>query len=344
MPELWLRYGTTDVVLDIKSEYLLRHVKLEDKEKDSISITKELDSIHGNYDVVMLDASDTTFSIVDALRNQVSIGNIYTIKGLKYKGLKGLSLDDITNNNDKEYIFISRAMLDPIFKYSCTLTRLIRYDKGLMLKVFLEYIKRNSKDNHYTNTLNPLDYYNLNINGKSIEVAYNVDGITALKVSDIKGSYDATSSLLSKQDLEYCKACIVSPGLVYNLSDVLTTLWNVMRIVKDNGIVVLLAECIDGLGEAFEMLIDGRLDYNNPSRYLDGLECIHILKSAMNMYEVGLVTMLPESYLRRLGLLWFRRVNDALQYILKRSKQKVMVVSDACMMDITNQIKSNQIK
>ncbi len=158
MPELWLRYGTTDVVLDIKSEYLLRHVKLEDKEKDSISITKELDSIYGNYDVVMLDASDTTFSIVDALRNQVSIGNIYTIKGLKYKGLKGLSLDDITNNNDKEYIFISRAMIDPIFKYSCTLTRLIRYDKGLMLKVFLEYIKRNSNNNHHTHTLNPLDY------------------------------------------------------------------------------------------------------------------------------------------------------------------------------------------
>jgi len=44
--------------------------------------------------------------------------------------------------------------------------------------------------------------------------------------------------------------------------------------------------------------------------------------------------MLPDAYVKRLGLMAFRGLNDALQYILKRGKQKVMVVSDAEIMDI----------
>jgi len=44
--------------------------------------------------------------------------------------------------------------------------------------------------------------------------------------------------------------------------------------------------------------------------------------------------MLPNVYIKRLGVVAFRGVNDALQYILKKGKHKVMVVSDAEIMDI----------
>ncbi len=318
MPELWLRYGSSYSILDVRSENLLKHYKISIEPMKHEKIKERLDGIGKGYDgIILLDTSDIALSIVGMLNKDVDLyatrADIAKAKGIKY-------LNNVSNIKGK-FIFISRATVDPIFRYSCTLSRLIRNDAQVMNNVYANYIKQG--------VLEPHDYIN-GLDGISIELLYNDSGLLALSVTDVNESYNAVKDMLIKQDLDNCKACVLNPSVSDTLDDALLALWNVMGNVKDDGIIVLLAECRRGFSKALRMLIEGT-GYDG---YVEGLEYVNILNDAKKRYELCLVTMLPDVYIKRLGVIAFRGVNDALQYILKKGKHKVMVVSDAEIMDV----------
>ena len=114
----------------------------------------------------------------------------------------------------------------------------------------------------------------------------------------------------------------------------LNSLWNCYSIVKNQGFVVLLAECLNGIGsDAFQQFIDGRLTIErvkNGTKYVDGMENLLYLSEIQKKFQVGLVSVLPEIYLKKLGIIPIGGVKKSMDYILKNvgPRQKVEIVND----------------
>ncbi|MCS6767129.1 MAG: hypothetical protein NZ517_00090 [Candidatus Nitrosocaldus sp.] len=346
MPEIWLRYGTSEVVLDIKAENMLRHARLaeEPMSDDVLSARYEAicSSVDGPVDMVILDGSRVAAGVASRLVSYLegrgrSIGGIYStarVTGIDARPFRGIA-------SGRRTVLISRAALDPVFTYSCTATALMRLDTRLMHNAYNAFIH-----GEHSRIREMVDGYlqGINSNSTSLEIIQGERGIVDLLVCDTPSSYHLVSSRLDglAYHAEVCRSIIASPGHTYRLTDALTALWNCSRVLKgDDGIIIMLAECVDGLGaEALQMLVEGRIQYTaavDSHGYVDGLEYVHMIKAMREKgHDLGLVTMLPERYVRALGFRAFRRIRDALAYILGRMGQrhKVMVVSDAYTMPL----------
>jgi nickel-dependent lactate racemase len=118
------------------------------------------------------------------------------------------------------------------------------------------------------------------------------------------------------------------------LSKSLTSLWNCNAAIKDGGLGILLAECKNGIGsEAIQQFIEGRMSLDRlkkPAKYVNGMEDLLFLTEIQKRFQVGLVSILPEFYTKKLGIVSFAGIKRAMDHILKVQglKQKVAVVSD----------------
>ena len=130
---------------------------------------------------------------------------------------------------------------------------------------------------------------------------------------------------------------IISTGQESNnetLGKSLSSLWNCSKVIKNDGLVVLLSECKYGIGsEAISHFIDGRLNLNRlkkPSKYIDGMEDLLYLSEIQKKFQVGILSVLPTFYTKKLNLVPFNGIKQIVDYILKTQgqKQKVQVISD----------------
>jgi len=119
-----------------------------------------------------------------------------------------------------------------------------------------------------------------------------------------------------------------------NFSKSLASLWNCNTAIKDNGLAILLAECKNGIGsEAIQQFIEGRMSIDRlkkPAKYVNGMEDLLFLTEIQKRFQVGLVSILPEYYTKKLNIISFEGIKRAMDHILKVQgiKQKVAVVSD----------------
>jgi hypothetical protein len=136
------------------------------------------------------------------------------------------------------------------------------------------------------------------------------------------------------------KSAIISPGsdLLYHatLTQSLNCLWNSVHIISDHGTAVLLGESSGGLGSiALEMFVEGRTDVSllrENGKYVEGQEHIMFLEAMKEKYDFGIISTLPEYYLKtKLGLKTFDSLNQVLTNLLLRygKNHKVSVISDA---------------
>ena len=95
-----------------------------------------------------------------------------------------------------------------------------------------------------------------------------------------------------------------------------------------------MAECLNGIGsDAFQQFIDGRLTIErvkNGTKYVEGMENLLYLSETQKKFQIGLVSILPEIYLKKLGIIPIGGVKKSMDYILKNvgPRQKVEVVND----------------
>ena len=114
----------------------------------------------------------------------------------------------------------------------------------------------------------------------------------------------------------------------------LNSLWNCHNVVKNQGFVILLAECLNGIGsDAFQQFIDDRLTIErvkNARKYVDGMENLLYLSEIQKKFQIGLVSILPEIYAKKLAIIPIGSVKKSMDYILKNlgQRQKVEVVND----------------
>jgi hypothetical protein len=365
MPELWLKYGQTSVVVDIRFENLLAHIYptsttgylTEQQIEDELS---NMD-IADNTIVVVLSVSEAVLHLVDKISQRAVLNNYNCVafasgtnlvKPLKNSLRKQpfpvyevvhASLFPLLDKY-KNVLCISQARFDPLFGYGGTPTLFLRqFFPPEMSEAF--YSRSNDLPNPRKKLL-PLEIalrtVENNLNAMSIEVVGS-SKIHSLHHGAISQSFEnATRSLDlgEKIGTEKCRSALISPSddlePHLTLCSSLNSLWNAMQLVKEGGEATLLSENSMGLGcEALEMYVQERLNIQNhlgeKLQYLEGLEHILFLNELTKNFNLGIISTLPEYYLLKLGLVPFKSTKECYFRALSKfgKTQKILVISGA---------------
>jgi hypothetical protein len=355
MPEIWLKYGSTEVVLDIKAENLLDYVTEEIEHLTDEQINSKLEAITAKNDtqIVVLDTSQYAAKLASMLVDNLAkldrsfnfcvpsdVFNAYR-NTYQDKGIRVNELPDDPSKLSSNLVFVSQTAFDPLFGYSGSPTRLLRhFGKEEMFEAYKARMGDAPTPGTANNALSIAHKFVERFDGSSIEAIIGTRGFADIVVDKpAKAHQTAIAKLESfgKVEVEKGKASIISSGNGRStLSNALNSLWNCIGAVKEGGSITLLAECRDGFGStALERLVEGKIDIEDAhslAEYIDGLENLLYLDGVGEKYELALISTLPDYYAKsRLGFKTFSRIKDALHHILNVNgqRQKVLVVSDA---------------
>jgi len=353
MPEIWLNYGSTDVVLDIKAENLEEKIDVGGKTLSDSEIESKLGSldISKPTEFVVLNTSESvrkTLSILFERYEQKSIPKPPILADRKIMNVvknylpEHNSISEFSNVEDSnsKLVFIGEMEFDGLFGYETISTRLLKkFGTELMLSA---YEKRKG------DLPSPgKDVENLQIARKfsdgfdifAIEIIANSTGMNDLAVGHPSSTASISKSFgtNAKKDIGKHKTMIISTGKGFSnntLSKSLSSLWNCSDAIKDEGLVILLAECKFGIGsDGIQSFIDGRMNLENlrrPSQYVDGMENLLYITEIQKKFQLGLLSILPTHYTKKLNMMSFDGIKQVMDYILKNQgqKQKVEVISD----------------
>lgn len=352
MPEIWLNYGITDVVLDIRAENLDQNIDSEGNVLEDEKITEKLSTIDLTkpMELVVLHNSKAVQKIISSLftlceQKSSPIPRILADKKImnlvKSTLPEGSEInefgDEIPNSN---LVFLGEMELDGLFGYETIATRLLRkFGQENMLSAYAKRKDNLPASGQVTSSIDEAKSFADNFEIQGIELVANSKGIVDFEI----GHPSKTMSLskpfesIAVKDVGKHKSMIISTGKDASndtLGKALNSLWNCSAAISKDGLAILLAEAKFGVGsEAIQQFIEGRLTVErlkNPSKYVGGMEDLLFLTEIQKSFQVGLVSILPEFYAKKLNMISLNGVKIAMDYILKTqgARQKVAVVSD----------------
>ncbi len=353
MPEIWLNYGITDVVLDIRAENLEQKIDSEGKILEDSAINEKLNTLDLSkpMELVVLHNSKSIQKIISSLftlceQKSKPFPKILADKkilNLVKAGLpEGSSINEfndieISNSN---LVFIAEMEFDGLFGYETISTRLIK--KFGLESMLSAYAKRQGNlptPGQYPESLEETKKFTNNFEIQGIEIVANSEGIIDFSIGHPSETLSATKIMESHsiKDIDHHKTMVISTGKDSsndNLGKSLSSLWNCANAIKKDGLAILVAECKSGLGsDAIQQYIEGRLtleQLENPIKYISGMEDLLFLSQVQKNFQICLVSILPEFYAKKLNMISLPGIKYSLDYILKTQgmKQKVVVVTD----------------
>jgi hypothetical protein len=359
MPELWLNYGSTDIIVDLKVENLslVENPKFEIPNDEILGQEIQSIPIEDCTRLVPLDASNSTVKLVSRLTAlaesrgiNLSIGSTPRIKKQLLHKLQNQNIITFENNgehlqnlmNDKSTTFVSKTSIDPFFGYSGTpITILREFEQGKMNEAFQSRID----DLPHPTLIGPPTEVATKLcegmKAKSIEIISSNDGITNIFYDEILESFQSAIGKLESlaiEDNPEVKSLIVGTNTDTNssltLSSSLSLLWNSVNILKRNAIVVIVSENNKGFGaKAIEKFAYGQLkleDYKN-SPYLEGMEHLMFINTLREKFDVAILSSLPKYYLNdTFGLKVFSNIQEAAEKILQMNgkSHRISILQD----------------
>ena len=241
----------------------------------------------------------------------------------------------------RNLIFVAEAEFDGLFGYETVSTRLLRrFGSDEMLAA---YAKRDGnmpspgrRTGSFAEAVKFADRFEIG----GIDIVASSGGISDIFTGHPSETAAKASASLESGfmlDVEQQRTLIVSTGKASSnatLGDALSSVWNCHQAVRDRGLLVLVAECARGLGpDAIRMRVEGVLqpeELPNPSTYVDGMEELLFLQEVQKRCQVALVSVLPEMYTKRLGLVSLGGMQESVTYLKKTqgARQKASVVMD----------------
>ena len=353
MPEIWLNYGITDVVLDIRAENLEQKIDSDGKVLEDSAINEKLNSLDLSkpMDLVVLHNSKSIQKIISSLFSLCEqkskpfpkiLADKKILNSVKSRLPEGSSINefddvDISNSN---LVFMAEMEFDGLFGYETISTRLIKkFGPDSMLSA---YAKRNGNlptPGQYPESLNEAKKFSDNFEIQGIEIIANSEGIVDFSIGHPSQTLSSTKILESRsiKDIDQQKTMIISTGKDSSNDDLrksLSSLWNCSNAIKKDGLAILVAECKGGLGsDAIQQYIEDRLTLDqlrNPTKYISGMEDLLFLSEIQKNFQVGLISILPEFYAKKLNMISMQGIKYSMDYILKTqgTKQKIAVVTD----------------
>ena len=353
MPEIWLNYGITDVVLDIRAENLEQKITTDGKILDDLTINEKLGALDLSkpMELVVLHNSKSIQKIISSLftlceQKSKPFPKILAEKkilNLVKAGLpEGSSINefddvDISNSN---LVFMAEMEFDGLFGYETISTRLIKkFGLESMLSAYAKRQGNLPNPGQYPESFNEAKKFSDNFEIQGIEIIANSQGIIDFSIGHPSKTLSNTKTLESHsiKDAGQHKTMIISTGKDAsndNLGKSLSSLWNCANAIKKDGLAILVAECKGGLGsDAIQQYIEDRLtleQLRNPTKYISGMEDLLFLSETQKKFQIGLVSILPEFYAKKLDMISLQGIKNSMDYILKTqgAKQKAVVVTD----------------
>jgi len=369
MPEIWLRYGTTDVVLDIRFENLSSQISSSFQQLPEEEISAAIAGIPltDNMLVIALSgskaAAKATIMLAEAARAKSF--NFTIDVPAKIAGALRASLSSIAGGSEtvsinridyqslqdrmakfQSTVIVSSVAYDPLFGFAGAPTALLR---NLLADRMAEAFRARQGNVPAPGIEGgPLKVAISGAEGipaTSIELVASSGGIAGIHTGSIAEAFSkaiAQLKSISVVETDPVKCAILSAsseaGAHSTLASSLNSLWNSIHIVREGGSAILVAENREGAGGgALQMFIEGRLKPEQlpQSPYIDGLEHLLYIEELRQKYELGLVSTLPHYYARtKLGFTTYAGMKDILdKQPEKHGKNfKALVLSDA---DIT---------
>jgi hypothetical protein len=353
MPEIWLNYGITDVVLDIKAENLEQKIDSDGKILDDSEINDKLSMLDLSkpMELVVLHNSKSIQKIISSLfslceQKSKPFPKILTEKkilNLVKAGLpEGIAINefddvDISNSN---LVFMGEMEFDGLFGYETISTRLIKkFGSESMLSAYAKRHGNLPASGQHTESFLEAKKFSDNFEIQGIEIVANSQGIIDFSIGHPSETLSTTKILESNsiKDVGQHKTMVISTGKDAsndNLGNSFSSLWNCSNAIKKDGLAILVAECKCGLGsDAIQQYIEDRLtleQLRNPSKYINGMENLLFLSEIQKNFQIALVSILPEFYVKKLNMISLPGMKYSMDYILKTQgvRQKVSIVTD----------------
>jgi hypothetical protein len=368
MPEIWLKYGATDVVLDIKFDNLASQISSTFQPIPEEQVKSAIDSVPvaDNMLAVVLSpskaASKAVLMLAEAARAK-GFGITIDVPGKMAvalrTGLTALTGGEVVPINRADYlslpertakfsisVVVSSMAYDPLFGFAGAPTAIVR--NFMPDKMAQAFAARRDNLPSPGEELEPLKVASGATDGvvsSSIELVANGSGIAGIHTGTIQEAFASAMAQfksISVVEEEPAKCAVMSAsadaGAQSTLVSSLNSLWNNVDIVKEGGTAILLAESREGVGGgALQMLAEGRLAPEQVAQgpYVEGLEHLVFASELRQKYELGLVSTLPRYYATsRLGFTSYSGMNDVLQKLAEKlgKSYRAIVLSDA---DIT---------
>lgn len=352
MPEIWLNYGAVDVVLDIKAENLEQKIEINPPVIDNTQLGEKLGKIELTrpLTLVVLNYTPAVRKVLETIYSKSSLQSLPTPKLLADKSVLNsikavlppqsqISAFEGIEEFDSNLVFVNEMEFDGLFGFDTVSTWLLRkFGKDLMLSAYEKKAGNLPNPGIQNAPLNIAKNFANSFEISAIEIVATQKGI-----SDIAIGHPSETILISKtmesftKKVEKHRTMLISTGRYASnetLSKSLGSLWNCYTVIKDGGLAILLGECSGGIGsEAVKQYIEGRMNLERlqqPAKYIDGMEDLLYLSELQKKMQIGLVSVLPELYTKKLGIKLFDGVGETLEYILKHqgARQKISIVPD----------------
>lgn len=352
MPEIWLNYGNTEVVLDIQAENLDQKIESDGKIMEDSAINERLGNVDLSkpMELVVLHNSRSIQKIISSLFTMCEQKSLPFPKILSDRNImsqireglpEGSSVSEFEGSElNPELVFVGEMEFDGLFGYETISTRLIKkFGQESMLSAYAKRKANSPSPGQPTESFTEAAKFVDSFDIQAIEIVSSSNGIVDFAIGHPSQTCSLTKSLeaFAVKDVGEQKSMIISTGKDAsndNLTKSLSSLWNCSPPIKKDGLAVMVAECQSGLGsEAFQQYVEGRLSpdqLKNPTKYVDGMEGILFLHEIQRNFQVGIISILPEIYTKKLNMIPLSGVKQSMDYILKTQgpRQKIAVVSD----------------
>jgi hypothetical protein len=371
MPEIWLGYGDSEVILDIKYENILNNIKSDFflLNNESVS-TKVEENVQLKNSTLILNFSPFIQMIpilkqIHEKSKKLEINDLEIITISKNIPVKikrelndnGIFITKIENteilNKIKSFektIILEKIEYDPFFGYKGAPTELLRSSFPNDMNQAYSYIfDKVPQSGIITEQLNLSIEISKTLNLESIHVVANNDGINSIYCEDIENSFRKSIeefNKISKKESEKAKSAFISGNSNFNIQSILSNslnlLWNNYQAIKENGIVILLSENKFGLGNgALLQFIENRLDQTGLEKYqyVKDLEHINFLNLIKDKFDIYAISTLPKVYLSKLGINSLSRIQEGLETILMKygKNSKILIIPNSEITHITEQ-------
>ncbi len=352
MPEIWLNYGITDVVLDIKAENLDQKIEHEAPVLDDTVVSERLDGIDMSkpLTLVLLNytaAVQKTLAMIFEKCAQKSIPRPKIFAEKQTMNVIRNSLPPESQvfafegiqNVDPNLVFVGEMEFDGLFGFDTIATRLVRrFGKDQMLSSYEKRQGNLPNPGQETPSLDVAKNFTNSFEISAIELVAGQKGIADLSVGHPSSTLSVSKTLATfTKTIEKHRTLLISTGKDASndtLAKSLGSLWNCYTTIRDEGMAFLLGECKAGIGsEAIRQFIEERMSIERlqkPAKYVDGMEDLLYLAEIQKKIQVGIVSILPEFYIKKLNMKLFDGVKETLEYVLKHqgARQKISIIPD----------------
>jgi len=351
MPEIWLGYGDSEIILDIKYENIQNIIKpeinVQNPESMSMSVRTNV-NLQNSTLILVTTPFPKMIEIIKIIRemsNEIGIESVdvfllskpYSLRLRQDISKESLDIARIESDEVlkkislyKNIILIDKIEYDPVFGFSGSPVKLIRecYPQ-VMNQVYASVIGEPPKPGLCGEALKISVEELSKMDCQLIHVFSNKEGIDSIFFgSDISSFVNAVNSFKEKTSIksDFSKSAFISGNSSYtsqmSLGNSLNLLWNNCHSVTDGGTIVLLSENRGGINEgAITKYVEGRLDLNglDKYKYIYELEHINFLQVLREKYEIILISTLPQVYLNKVGLRSISKIKDGLDWIIKKN-------------------------